>query len=89
MIFKFTMAANFFHSIDIKDRDTQIVLGASAIGAVATGYAVKRLIRVRRERAPIPAGAFPASDLPKDCYDAVIVGAGAWLLEVAGEAGAI
>lgn len=68
---------NYLSSLDLKDRDTQIYAGA-AIGAVTAGFLVRRSIRKRRENAPIPAGAFPASDLPKDCYDAIIVGAGTW-----------
>ena len=67
---------NYLSNLDLKDRDTQIYAGA-AIGAVTAGFLVRRSIRKRRENAPIPAGAFPASDLPKDCYDAIIVGAGA------------
>jgi hypothetical protein len=66
---------NYLSNLDFKDRDTQIYAGA-AIGAVTAGFLVRRSIRKHRENAPIPAGAFPVSDLPKDCYDAIIVGAG-------------
>jgi len=67
---------DYIKSIDLKDRDSQIALAGAAISVVGAGYLVKRAISARREAAPIAPGKFSSETLPKDCYDAVIVGAG-------------
>lgn len=65
----------YIKDIDLKDRDTQIAIGAT-VGAVAGGLLIKRYVTKRRENAPIPPGAYTQDTLPKGAYDAIIVGAG-------------
>jgi len=66
-----------FKSIDLRDRQSQIAVAGAAAGVIGGGYLLRRVIRARREAAPIPSGPYAPETLPKDCYDAVIVGAGA------------
>lgn len=68
---------DYMKSIDLKDRQSQLAIAGAAISAVGAGYLIKRAIRARREAAPIASGEYTPDKLPKDCYDAVIVGAGA------------
>lgn len=71
-----------FKSIDLRDRQSQIAVAAAAAGVIGGGYLLRRVIRARREAAPIPSGPYTPDTLPKDCYDAVIVGAGALVFVV-------
>lgn len=76
-ILKTRLKMDYIKSIDLKDRESQLAIAGAAISVVGAGYLVKRAIRARREAAPIAPGKYSSETLPKDCYDAVIVGAGA------------
>lgn len=73
-IYLYTM--DYLRSIDLRDRQSQLTVAAGAVGALGASYLIRRAIKARREAAPIKAGPFTPETLPKDCYDAIIVGAG-------------
>jgi len=64
---------DFVSSIDLSDRKTQVIAAAGATGLIAGAYLLNRS---RRNRKPVK-GPLTPETLPKDAYDAVIVGAGA------------
>ena len=63
-------------SIDLRDRSSQLAVAAAATGVLGAGYLLHRSLRKRQ--AVIPKGPYGPETLPKDAYDAVIVGAGMW-----------
>ena len=58
--------------IDIRNRKDQLVIAAAGTGLLFAGFIALKLARQRKPRS----GPFKPETLPKDAYDAVIVGAG-------------
>jgi len=67
---------NMLGSIDLRDRSSQLAIAAAATGVLGAGYLLHRSLRKRQTA--IPNGPYGPETLPKDAYDAVIVGAGRW-----------
>lgn len=59
-------------SIDIKNRNDQLLIAGAGVGILAAGLFGLRWKRQSKPRT----GPFTPETLPKDAYDAVIVGAG-------------